>query len=77
MLSVFNFHDEYEANSFSSLFAAGIENWPEKFQLRPPYFPPTDQEREKVSALLADIKEEVVCMSPGASIKERLWPIDR
>ena len=77
MLSVFNFHDEYEANSFSSLFAAGIENWPEKFQLRPPYFSPIDQEREKVDALLADIKREVICMFPGASIKERLWPIDR
>ena len=76
-VSVEYFHDEYEANSFFRLFAAGIENWPEKFQLRPPYFSPTDQEREKVSALLADIKKEIVCMFPGASIKERLWPIDR
>jgi ADP-heptose:LPS heptosyltransferase len=76
-VSVQYFHDEYEASSFFRLFAAGIENWPEKFQLRPPYFPPTDQEMIKVNALLADIKKEVVCMFPGASIKERFWPIDR
>jgi len=76
-VSVQYFHDEYEANSFFRLFADGIENWPEKFQLRPPYFSPTNQEREKVSALLADIKKEIVCMFPGASIKERLWPMDR
>jgi ADP-heptose:LPS heptosyltransferase len=76
-ISVQYFHDEYEANSFSRLFAAGIENWPKKFQLRPPYFSPTDQERRKVDSLLANIKREVVCMFPGASIKERPWPIDR
>ena len=42
-----------------------------------PYFSPTNQEREKVNALLADIKKEVVCMFPGASIREKLWPTDR
>ena len=26
---------------------------------------------------MADIKKEVVCMFPGASIRERLWPMDR
>jgi ADP-heptose:LPS heptosyltransferase len=76
-VSVEYFQDQYEAESFFRLFAAGIENWPEKFQLQPPYFSPTNQEMEKVDALLADIKREIVCMFPGASIKERLWPIDR
>ena len=76
-VSVQYYHDEYEAESFSRLFAAGIENWPEKFQLRPPYFSPTNQEREKVDALLSDIKRKIVCMFPGASVIERLWPIDR
>jgi len=71
------FQNEYEAESFFRLFAAGIENWPEKFQLQPSYFFPTNQEREKVDALLADIKREIVCMFPGASVKERLWSIDR
>ena len=42
-----------------------------------PYFSPTNQERAKIDALLADIKKEVVCMFPGASIIERHWPIDR
>ena len=69
--------DEYEAESFFRLFAAGIENWPGNFKLWSPYFSPTNQERAKIDALLADIKKEVVCMFPGASIRERLWPIDR
>ncbi|MBW1719846.1 MAG: glycosyltransferase family 9 protein [Deltaproteobacteria bacterium] len=47
------------------------------FQLWSPYFSPTNQEREKVNALLSDIKREIVCIFPGASIIERLWPIDR
>ena len=76
-VSVEYFQNEYEAESFFRLFAAGIENWPQKFRLQPPYFFPTDQERAKVSALLADIKRKIVCMFPGASVKERLWPIDR
>jgi ADP-heptose:LPS heptosyltransferase len=76
-VSVQYYHDEYEAKSFFRLFAAGIENWPENFQLWSPYFSPTNQEREKVNALMADIKKEVVCMFPGASIRERLWPMDR
>ena len=76
-VSVEYFQDQYEANSFFRLFAAGIEIWPQKFRLQPSYFFPTDQERKKVNALLSDIRREIVCMFPGASIKERLWPIDR
>jgi len=76
-VSVEYFQDEYEAESFFRLFAASIENWPEKFQLRPPYFFPTNQERGKIDALLADIKREIVCIFSGASIIERLWPLDK
>jgi ADP-heptose:LPS heptosyltransferase len=76
-VSVQYYHDEYEAESFFRLFAAGIGNWPENFKLWSPYFSPTNQERAKVDALLADIKKEVVCMFPGASIIERHWPKDR
>jgi ADP-heptose:LPS heptosyltransferase len=69
--------DEYEAESFFRLFAAGIENWPGKFRLKPPYFFPTNKEKERIKVLLSDIKKEIVCIFPGASIIERLWPIDR
>ncbi|MBW1938495.1 MAG: glycosyltransferase family 9 protein [Deltaproteobacteria bacterium] len=47
------------------------------FQLWSPYFSPKNQERGKVDALLSDIKREIACIFPGASIIERLWPIDR
>ena len=69
--------DEYEAESFFRLFAAGIENWPGKFRLKPPYFFPTNKEKERIKALLSDIKREIVCVFPGASIREKLWPAYR
>ena len=76
-VSVQYHQDEYEAESFFRLFAAGIENWPGKFRLKSPYFFPTNKEKERIRALLSDIKREIVCIFPGASIIERLWPIDR
>jgi len=76
-VSVQYHQDEYEAESFFRLFAAGIENWPEKFRLRPTYFFPTNKEKERIKALLSDIRRELVCIFPGASIREKLWPAYR
>lgn len=35
------------------------------------------EEKKKVNTLIGDIKEPVICLFHGASIKERLWPANR
>ncbi len=69
-------HEEYEANSFFRLFSFALKNWPEHFEWDFPYIVPSSSERNKVKALL-DSSKNVVCMFPGASIKERRWPASR
>ena len=70
-------HNQYEAESFFRLFAEAIEGFPVERAWDFPYFFPSVEEREKVNTLMGDIKEPVICLFPGASIKERLWPADR
>jgi ADP-heptose:LPS heptosyltransferase len=71
------FQNQYERDSFFRLFEGVIRGWPPRPGWEPPYLFPTPGERQKVSSLLGDIKRPIVCIFPGASIKERRWPVER
>ncbi len=70
-------HDQYEMGSFFRLFRATMENWPARMSLEPPYFCPEPEEKTKVDKLISGIKRPIACIFPGASIKQRHWPVTR
>ena len=76
-IKVSYFQDRYERDSFFRLFEGAIRGWDFRPEWKPPYIFPTPGERQKVAALLANIKRPIVCIFPGASIKQRRWPVER
>ncbi|MBW2329390.1 MAG: glycosyltransferase family 9 protein [Deltaproteobacteria bacterium] len=70
-------HGQYEAESFFRLFSEAIETFAVDRKWQFPYFFPSNEAVEKVDALVGEVKSPIVCLFPGASIKERLWPADR
>jgi len=76
-IKVSYFQDQYERDSFSRLFKGFIRGWPRHPSWKPPYLFPTPAEKNKVAARLVGIKRPLVCIFPGASIKQRRWPVER
>ena len=76
-ISVSYSHKEYELYSFNKIFSKLIPNWPNKFIWDRPYIHLTKEQYEKVEKIVFFTKKPIVCIFPGASIKERIWPAIR
>lgn len=70
-LSVSYRQNEYEACSFWNLFRT-VMPIPEYFTLSPPYFFLNENETEKLNTIIP-VGLPLVCLFPGATVKERLW----
>ncbi len=75
-ISVPYFHDEYEVISFFKLFRNALTTWPNEFAWDYPYTFPDENTKTKVQAVLNGVPRPV-CIFPGASIQERIWPLQR
>ncbi|RLB15800.1 MAG: glycosyltransferase family 9 protein [Deltaproteobacteria bacterium] len=66
--------DQYEMDSFFDLFKEVINGWPTEPGWNPPYFFVSPEQKERVAREVQEIDRPLVCVFPGASIKERHWP---
>ena len=69
--------NQYEMDSFFRLFKSGVKRWPVRMPWDPPFFNVIPEQKIKVDRLIQGIKKPIACIFPGASIKQRHWPVKR
>lgn len=69
-------HDIYEADMFLTLFRHSFD-LPNKVTWEEPLFTPLGKAEQKIIRNICSQKEAIVCLFPGATISERLWPDER
>ncbi len=69
--------NQYEMESFFMLFKRVIKRWPMHMVLEPPFFSAGPDEQAKVDRLTKGMDRPIACIFPGASIKQRHWPVKR
>ena len=69
-------HDRYEANMFWALFDT-LSPEPRPFAWDFPYFRKMNPASCNALQSFDEIMKKIVCIFPGATVTERLWPVER